>query len=138
MTMICPGFDDTGVWGWGHGPRKTERFGLSVLKDTFDRAFAGDPELVQIVTWNDFAEGTVVEPTRENGFWYLDAIETWWGERTGRRVNLADNRKPFLDYAARNRKRNPELPMPPYDALLAARPISGERPAVPEAVRSAP
>lgn len=126
MTMICPGFDDTGVWGWGNGPRKVERHGLSVLKDTFDRSFAHDPELIQIVTWNDFAEGTAVEPTRENGFWYLDAIETWWGERTGRRVNLDDNRKPFLEYARRAKDKS-ELPAPPYDDFLQQRPIIVEK-----------
>jgi len=98
MSMVSPGFDDTGVWGWGQGVRKTERFGLSVLRDTFDRAWAQHPELIQVVTWNDFEEGTAVEPSYENGFWYLDALETWWGKKTGRPVDLDDNREPFVDY----------------------------------------
>ncbi len=98
MSMICPGFDDTGVWGWGSGPRKTERYGLSVLRDTFDRAFKFHPELIQIVTWNDFEEGTAIEPSWEHGFWYLDAIETWWGKMTGRKIDLDDIRRPYQEY----------------------------------------
>jgi hypothetical protein len=130
MTMVCPGFDDTGVWGWGGGPRKEERFGLSTLKNTFDIATASHADMIQIVTWNDFSEGTAVEPSLENGFWYLDAIETWWGEKTGRPVDLADNRRPFADFAARaSASETAELPLEPYDAYLAERPITIEKPA---------
>jgi hypothetical protein len=125
MSMICPGFDDTGVWGWGSGPRRVERVGLETLRQTFELSALGEPELVQIVTWNDFGEGTMVEPSREIGFWYLDALETWWGERTGRPVNLADNREPFLDYAARcSEDEKAELPEPPFDSYLAQQPVS--------------
>jgi len=124
MSMVCPGFDDTGVWGWGKGPRKFERDGVSTLRSTFEISSLGEPELVQIVTWNDFGEGTMVEPTRDNGFWYLDAIETWWGSRTGRPVDLEDNRRPFLDYvAACSAEEREELPAAPYDGFMVPRPI---------------
>lgn len=127
VTMLCPGFDDTGVWGWGAGPRKQERDGLRTLRHTFDRAFDGGPELVQVVTWNDFNEGTQVEPTREDGFWYLDAVETWWGERTGRPVDLADNREPFLDYARQcSPTERRELPPEPWGEYLKHRPLVAE------------
>lgn len=98
MGMVAPGFDDSGVNGWGQGSRITSRAGLSVLKDTFERAWQDNPEVIQIVTWNDFNEGTALEPTLDNGFQYLDALETWWGEKTGRSVNLNDNRKAFQEY----------------------------------------
>ncbi len=98
MTMVSPGFDDTGVWGWGQGPRKSQRYGLDVLRQTWDLAWRNDPELIQIVTWNDFNEATVVEPTVEHGFEFLDAIETWLGQHTGRTVDLDDNRAPFEEY----------------------------------------
>lgn len=98
MSMIAPGFDDSGVGGWGKGNRTVPSEGLSILKDTFDRAWRGNPEIIQIVTWNDFNEGTAVEPTLDQGYRYLDAIETWWGERTGRPVDLEDNRLAFADY----------------------------------------
>lgn len=119
MNMVCPGFDDTGVWGWGTAPRKFESAGLSTLKDTFDRAFAGNPELIQIVTWNDFNEGTSIEPTRAKGFQYLDALETWWGSKTQRPVDLHDNRKPFYEYVrSTSATEKAELPARPFDRYV--------------------
>jgi hypothetical protein len=34
----------------------------------------GSP-IVQVATWNDFGEGTCIEPTREYGYRYLEAIQ---------------------------------------------------------------
>ncbi|GHC00402.1 endo-1,3-alpha-glucanase family glycosylhydrolase [Cerasicoccus arenae] len=98
MTMVAPGFDDSGVNGWGHGPRVTPRDGDSILKKTFDMAFEGNPEIIQVVTWNDFNEGTAIEPSLDEGYLYLDSLETWIGERTGRVVDLSDNRLPLKEY----------------------------------------
>lgn len=98
MGMVAPGFDDSGVWGWGAGPRRSRQYGLPVLQRTMDQALAGAPELVQVVTWNDFNEGTGVEPTLEHGYTFLDAIEQWWGSQTGRAVDLADNRAPLMEF----------------------------------------
>ena len=111
MNMIAPGFDDSGVDGWGHGSRALPRAGLSTLRDTFERSARGDPELIQLVTWNDFNEGTAMEPTVEQGYQYLDALESWWGERTGRVINLEDNRVPFTRYMqSANSSQLAELP----------------------------
>lgn len=98
MAMICPGFDDTGVWGWSNTPRKSEVYGIELLKTTCNDATYQNPELIQIVTWNDFNEGTVIEPTTGDGFKYLDFIETWWNKITGRPVNLLDNRNAYREY----------------------------------------
>ncbi|QQE13063.1 hypothetical protein JD969_06275 [Planctomycetota bacterium] len=95
MTVVCPGFDSTGVWGWGGGPRVLDRNGTDILEYTMSRALEGEPELVQIMTWNDWEEGTAVEPSRDFGFTYVDTIEKWWGDVTGREVNLEDNRQGF-------------------------------------------
>jgi hypothetical protein len=78
VGMVSPGFDDIGTDGWGAGRRQHPRNGLASLQQTLSTALRADPELVQIVTWNDFNEGTEVEPTVENGFSDLDAIEAWW------------------------------------------------------------
>ena len=116
--MVSPGFDDTGVWV-GDGPRVTSREGLSLLRHTFDLSFTGAPELIQIVTWNDFNEGTVIEPTLEMGFQYLDAIATWWAEKQNRHADLAAIRKPFLDYVQNcSAEERAELPPEPYDPYL--------------------
>jgi hypothetical protein len=39
------------------------------------RAMTNDSILVQIATWNDFGEGTEIEPTRENGYRDLGIVQ---------------------------------------------------------------
>lgn len=46
-----------------------------VLRKTLSRAMTNVSTHVQIVTWNDFGEGTVVEPTQEYGFRDLGIIQ---------------------------------------------------------------
>ncbi|HWX21474.1 MAG TPA: glycoside hydrolase family 71/99-like protein [Candidatus Binatia bacterium] len=46
-----------------------------VLRETLGRAMTNASKCVQIVTWNDFGEGTVVEPTREYGYRDLGIIQ---------------------------------------------------------------
>jgi hypothetical protein len=38
------------------------------LHETLSRAWTNNSALVQIITWNDFGEGTTIEPTKEYGF----------------------------------------------------------------------
>lgn len=98
MSMICPGFDNHGVWGWSGTPMRSTLYGMPELNRTCDQAMIGNPELIQIVTWNDFNEGTVIEPTIENGFAFVDAIEIWWNKISGRPINLLDNKAAFEEY----------------------------------------
>ncbi len=95
MPFIAPGFDDTGVNGWGGGPRQIMSSGLAFLEHTMAQAQTVDSELIQIATWNDWQEGTAIEPSVENGYDYLNAIETWYGQLTGRSVDLDDNESPY-------------------------------------------
>lgn len=43
--------------------------------DTFKRALESKTSLIQIATWNDYGEGTMIEPTRELGFKYLEETQ---------------------------------------------------------------
>jgi hypothetical protein len=55
---------------WGYlGDRDGE-----TLREGLGRALTNNSALVQIVTWNDFGEGTTIEPTREYGFRDLTII----------------------------------------------------------------
>ncbi|HZV34895.1 MAG TPA: glycoside hydrolase family 71/99-like protein [Verrucomicrobiae bacterium] len=55
---------------WGYlGDRNGE-----TLRETFGRALTNNSVLIQVVTWNDFGEGTTIEPTREYGFRDLGLI----------------------------------------------------------------
>jgi hypothetical protein len=51
-----------------------------------------------MVTWNDYNEATCFEPTVQHGYEFLDATEKWWGQVTGRPVNLDDNRAALKAY----------------------------------------
>ncbi|HWF19890.1 MAG TPA: glycoside hydrolase family 71/99-like protein [Verrucomicrobiae bacterium] len=56
---------------WGYlGDRDGE-----TLRENFNRALTNNSALVQIVTWNDFGEGTTIEPTKEYGFRDLCMIQ---------------------------------------------------------------
>jgi hypothetical protein len=56
---------------WGYlGDRNGE-----TLRETLSQAMTDSSAIVQIVTWNDFGEGTVVEPTKEYGYRDLGLIQ---------------------------------------------------------------
>jgi hypothetical protein len=43
--------------------------------ETFDLAQESDSPIIQIATWNDYGEGTVIEPTKASGYRYLEHIQ---------------------------------------------------------------
>lgn len=46
----------------------------ATFKESLDLAFQQASDLVQIATWNDYGEGTVIEPTRNHGYRYLEIL----------------------------------------------------------------
>jgi hypothetical protein len=71
IAGVSPGFDDVGVWGWGNGPRKVERNDGRTYQYRWDQILKTDLPNVFIATWNDWAEGTTIEPSVEYGNQYL-------------------------------------------------------------------
>jgi hypothetical protein len=56
---------------WGYlGDRQGE-----IFRETLSRAMTNSSAIAQIVTWNDYGEGTVVEPTREYGYRDLGIVQ---------------------------------------------------------------
>lgn len=45
------------------------------LRETLSRGMTNSSAIAQIVTWNDFGEGTMVEPTREYGYQDLGIVQ---------------------------------------------------------------
>ena len=45
--------------------------------ETFELAWESNSQLIQIATWNDYGEGTVIEPTRAFKYQYLEAIQEY-------------------------------------------------------------
>jgi hypothetical protein len=65
--------------GWGNSLFVIDHNGTSTLQATLDLARSSVTTDLQLITWNDFGEGTMIEPTREFGFSFLEAIQQYAG-----------------------------------------------------------
>ena len=74
-------FYEEGGWGSSYGYVSADD-GQTLFK-TLDRASKREAEYLQLVTWNDFGEGTVIEPTFEDGFSSLIQIQEFTGVSYG-------------------------------------------------------
>jgi acetyl esterase/lipase len=70
------------------------RNGLT-MSESLDQALQSKAPLIQIATWNDYGEGTMIEPTRNNGYRNLEKLP-----RCGSPANL---RLPVVLYQLRKR-----------------------------------
>lgn len=57
----------------------------AILQQTIDLALASNVDLLQLVTWNDYGEGTMIEPTKQTGYKYLEIVQN-----TRRTLDTAD------------------------------------------------
>jgi hypothetical protein len=77
---------------------------------------ASDYPLVQVATWNDWAEGTAIEPSREYGYQYVELTREW-SARWRRTEALTGNlRVPAWIYVLRKTSRQQKA----LDAAKAA------------------
>jgi Glycosyl hydrolase family 99 len=77
----------------------------ATFRDTLNRALASGSPIVQIATWNDFGEGTCIEPTRERGDRDLLTIQQTRRQLSGASFPYqpADLRLPFRLFTLRKR-----------------------------------
>lgn len=71
LAGVWPGFDDLAIWGWGNGPRLMGRYDGQLYNQTWQWAIDDNLPVTQIATWNDWFEGTIIEPSVEFGTSYL-------------------------------------------------------------------
>jgi len=71
IVSALPGFRD--VYQESH-PVVEHRDG-ETLKESLAVCMEGPWEIVQLVTWNDYGEGTMIEPTHEFGYRFLEIIQ---------------------------------------------------------------
>jgi hypothetical protein len=45
------------------------------LRFTLQLALEQNPDVIQLITWNDYGEGTIIEPTEEFGYQYLVIVQ---------------------------------------------------------------
>jgi hypothetical protein len=76
IASVFPGFHDiyqeAGV-GSSYGYLDSQDG--KTFEYTFQKALERDPDIIQVVTWNDYGEGTNIEPTLEYGTQYLEMIQ---------------------------------------------------------------
>ena len=81
-----PGFHDFyKEGGAGNGYFFIDHNGGATLDQTLAKAKQHQDkiDMLQLVTWNDFGEGTIFEPTRETGFEYLKKVQAFTGVSYG-------------------------------------------------------
>ena len=93
-TLVHPGFDNTGVWGWGEGPVIIPREDGAFYGRSWERALNNNVRFLQIATWNDFGEGATIEPAKEYGNQYLEITEAY----AARLKNLPSDDGRYLEF----------------------------------------
>jgi len=71
IVSACPGFKDVYK---DHFPSVDHRGGRT-MQEMLDVAMQGPWQLIQLVTWNDYGEGTMIEPTHEFGYTFLEIVQ---------------------------------------------------------------
>ena len=66
------GWNDQIDWSIAHN-------GTGTLSATLKKATEAQVSILQLVTWNDFGEGTMIEPTDEFGFSFLELVQQFCG-----------------------------------------------------------
>lgn len=80
MGSAYPRFHDfyaEGGWGTSYG--RVYSNGGETLINTLNKAKEFDLDYLQLVTWNDFGEGTQIEPTAEDQYLFLEIIQDFTG-----------------------------------------------------------
>ena len=101
IVSAYPGFKD--VYENPH-PVLDHRGGKT-LRETLAVAMAGPWPLIQLVTWNDYGEGTMIEPTHEFDYTFLEIIQQARRDERGDTFpyTAGDLRLPARLYALRKR-----------------------------------
>jgi hypothetical protein len=99
IVSACPGYRDVYT---DTRPELDHRAG-DTLRVSLDEALASPASVVQLVTWNDYGEGTMIEPTHEFGYRFLEIVQDANRRRLGERLPFKadDLRLPARVYAAR-------------------------------------
>jgi hypothetical protein len=91
MGSAYPGFHDFyNEGGYGDSFFFMDHNNGVTLDSKLQRVKNANLDLVQLVTWNDYGEGTILEPTKEFGFSYLEKIRDF-NEVTSGSNNIFQN-----------------------------------------------
>ena len=101
IVSAYPGFNDVYE---PHGQSLEYRDGKT-LEETLEVGMEGPWPLIQLVTWNDYGEGTMLEPTHEFGYTFLEIIQQARRKEVGPAFKFTadDLRLPARLYALRKK-----------------------------------
>ena len=91
MGCVCPGFNDTPVWGWGNGPRVAPHENGIRYNKMWELSIEYDLDIVQILTRNDWNEGSQIEPGDTYGFDYLISTKKYSAMFKQKQDNIPDS-----------------------------------------------
>ena len=76
ISSAFPGFHDIyKEAGVGDGYGFLDANNGTTFELTLDQALTDNPNIIQLVTWDDYGEGTMIEPTEETGYRYLEMVQ---------------------------------------------------------------
>lgn len=76
VTSVFPGFKDIyEEAGTGKSYGFLEAKDGRIFQLTMQKAMEKNSDVIQLVTWNDYGEGTIIEPTEEFGYQYLEIVQ---------------------------------------------------------------
>lgn len=112
IVSAFPGYND--VYVQSH--RELDHRHGDTLRETLQVALAGPWPMIQLVTWNDYGEGTMIEPTHEFGYSFLEIIQAARRAEQGEafRFTAEDLRLPARLLALRQ---GGALPAAPLEAI---------------------
>jgi len=73
IAVVFPKFHDIYETSYGYIDDQNG----ATFNETLDLATKSDSPLIQIATWNDYGEGTIIEPTNQFGFKYLETLQKY-------------------------------------------------------------
>lgn len=74
VPSVAPGFDDTAI---RRPPTVVSRRDGATYDATWEAALAVSPPWVLVASWNEWHEGSEIEPSHEHGRRYLEATRRW-------------------------------------------------------------
>ncbi len=75
IASAHPGFRDCYLAGGASSYPVADHLDGNFLKNRLQLAKSYNPPYIQLATWNDYGEGTMIEPTREFGYTFLNIIQ---------------------------------------------------------------
>jgi hypothetical protein len=116
IVSAYPGFDDD----YDQHLQSLDYRAGKTLQETLEVGMEGPWPLIQLVTWNDYGEGTMIEPTHEFGYTFLEIIQRARRNELGQAFTFTaeDLRLPARLYALRKKTTFSPSQLDPIAELL--------------------